>query len=157
MCFQRGQAKCTYGTGCFLLYNTGTAVRNFLRHPTIYDSIPNRMQEQRILLQIMESSHGLLTTVAYQLGAHASPVYALEGSVAIAGAVVQWLKDNLQTIRDPKECESIVEQISVSNRGQIVFVPAFTGLYAPYWRKDARGLLIELILSEICHVTPRDV
>lgn len=87
------------------------------------------------MLQIMDSSHGLLTTVAYQLGAHASPVYALEGSVAIAGAVIQWLKDNLGILTDIKDCE-IVEQMPAGNR--IVFVPAFAGLYAPYWRKDAR-------------------
>ncbi|XP_071638145.1 glycerol kinase 3 [Temnothorax longispinosus] len=113
MCLQQGQAKSTYGTGCFLLYNTGTA--------------------------IVDSSHGLLTTVAYQLGAHASPVYALEGSVAIAGAVVQWLKDNLGILTNIKNCETIVEQISADNR--IVFVPAFAGLYAPYWRKDARSVI----------------
>ncbi|XP_025991427.1 glycerol kinase isoform X1 [Solenopsis invicta] len=113
MCLQQGQAKSTYGTGCFLLYNTGTA--------------------------IVDSSHGLLTTVAYQLGAHASPVYALEGSVAIAGAVIQWLKDNLEILTDIKDCETIIEQISAGNR--IVFVPAFAGLYAPYWRKDARSVI----------------
>ncbi|XP_071553130.1 glycerol kinase 3 isoform X4 [Temnothorax nylanderi] len=113
MCLQQGQAKSTYGTGCFLLYNTGTAM--------------------------VDSSHGLLTTVAYQLGAHASPVYALEGSVAIAGAVVQWLKDNLGILTNIKDCETIVEQISADNR--MVFVPAFAGLYAPYWRKDARSVI----------------
>lgn len=86
----------------------------------------------------MDSSHGLLTTVAYQLGAQASPVYALEGSVAIAGAVVQWLKDNLGILNNIKDCETVVEQMPVENR--LVFVPAFAGLYAPYWRKDARRL-----------------
>ncbi|KOX71603.1 Putative glycerol kinase 3 [Melipona quadrifasciata] len=113
MCLQKGQAKSTYGTGCFLLYNTGTA--------------------------IVDSSHGLLTTVAYQLGPQTAPVYALEGSVAIAGAVIQWLKDNLGILSDVKECESLVEQISTDNR--VTFVPAFAGLYAPYWRKDARGVI----------------
>ncbi|CAL1682716.1 unnamed protein product [Lasius platythorax] len=113
MCLQQGQAKSTYGTGCFLLYNTGKA--------------------------IVDSTHGLLTTVAYQLGAHASPVYALEGSVAIAGAVIQWLKDNLEILTNIKDCETIVEQISTDNR--VVFVPAFAGLYAPYWRKDARSII----------------
>ncbi|XP_072761014.1 glycerol kinase 3 isoform X1 [Anoplolepis gracilipes] len=113
MCLQQGQAKSTYGTGCFLLYNTGTA--------------------------IVDSSHGLLTTVAYQLGAHTSPVYALEGSVAIAGAVIQWLKDNLGILANVKDCETIVEQIPTDNR--VVFVPAFAGLYAPYWRKDARSII----------------
>ncbi|XP_029174733.1 glycerol kinase-like isoform X1 [Nylanderia fulva] len=113
MCLQQGQAKSTYGTGCFLLYNTGRS--------------------------IVDSSHGLLTTVAYQLGAHASPVYALEGSVAIAGAVIQWLKDNLGLLINVKDCETIVEQIPMNNR--LVFVPAFAGLYAPYWRKDARSII----------------
>lgn len=85
----------------------------------------------------MDSSHGLLTTVAYQLGPHASPVYALEGSVAIAGAVIQWLKNNLGILTSVKDCETIVEQMPVGPN-RIVFVPAFAGLYAPYWRKDAR-------------------
>ncbi|XP_060827050.1 glycerol kinase-like isoform X1 [Bombus pascuorum] len=113
MCLQKGHAKSTYGTGCFLLYNTGTA--------------------------IVDSSHGLLTTVAYQLGPQATPVYALEGSVAIAGAVIQWLKDNLGILSDVKESESLVEQIPTDNR--VTFVPAFAGLYAPYWRKDARSVI----------------
>lgn len=92
-----------------------------------------------LILQIVDSSHGLLTTVAYQLGTHASPVYALEGSVAIAGAVIQWLKDNLGILTNIKDCETIVEQISTgTGTNHIVFVPAFAGLYAPYWRKDAR-------------------
>lgn len=89
------------------------------------------------MLQIVDSSHGLLTTVAYQLGAHASPVYALEGSVAIAGAVIEWLKDNLE-INNVKGCETVVDQMPAENN--VVFVPAFAGLYAPYWRKDARRL-----------------
>lgn len=87
-------------------------------------------------MKIVDSSHGLLTTVAYQLGPQATPVYALEGSVAIAGAVIQWLKDNLGILSDVKESESLVEQIPTDNR--VTFVPAFAGLYAPYWRKDAR-------------------
>ncbi|EFN83485.1 Glycerol kinase [Harpegnathos saltator] len=116
MCLQQGLAKSTYGTGCFLLYNTGTA--------------------------IVDSAHGLLTTVAYQLGKHASPVYALEGSIAIAGALIHWLKDNLDILNDIKDCENIVEQISMDNR--VVFVPAFAGLYAPYWRKDARSVICGL-------------
>lgn len=91
------------------------------------------------MFQIVDSSHGLLTTVAYQLGPHASPIYALEGSVAIAGAVIQWLKDNLGILTDVKDCETIVEQMPTDNR--IVFVPAFAGLYAPYWRKDARRFI----------------
>ncbi|XP_017875008.1 glycerol kinase-like isoform X1 [Ceratina calcarata] len=113
MCLQRGQAKNSYGTGCFLLYNTGTA--------------------------IVDSSHGLLTTVAYQLGPEAPPIYALEGSVAIAGAVIQWLKDKLGLLSDIKESESLVEQIPNDNR--VTFVPAFAGLYAPYWRKDAKSVI----------------
>lgn len=113
MCLQKGQAKNSYGTGCFLLYNTGTA--------------------------IVDSSHGLLTTVAYQLGPEAPPIYALEGSVAIAGAVIQWLKDNLGLLSDIKESESLVEQIPNDNR--VTFVPAFAGLYAPYWRKDAKSVI----------------
>lgn len=90
------------------------------------------------MLQIVDSSHGLLTTVAYQLGAHVSPIYALEGSVAIAGAVIQWLKDNLGILNNVKDYETVVEQMPAENR--VVFVPAFAGLYAPYWRKDARRL-----------------
>ncbi|XP_014203524.2 glycerol kinase-like [Copidosoma floridanum] len=113
MCFQHGQAKSTYGTGCFLLYNTGT--------------------------KIVESAHGLLTTVAYQFGPNADPVYALEGSVAIAGAIVRWLQENLEVISDVKETETIIEKLSTDNR--IIFVPAFSGLYAPYWRKDARSVI----------------
>ncbi|XP_076391014.1 glycerol kinase 3 isoform X2 [Megachile rotundata] len=113
MCLHRGQAKSTYGTGCFLLYNTGSAIIN--------------------------SSHGLLTTVAYQLGPQVRPVYALEGSVAVAGAVIEWLKDNLGLISDVKECETLAAQIPTDNR--ITFVPAFSGLYAPYWRKDARSVI----------------
>ncbi|XP_048268155.1 glycerol kinase isoform X2 [Bombus terrestris] len=140
MCLQKGHAKSTYGTGCFLLYNTGTA--------------------------IVDSSHGLLTTVAYQLGPQATPVYALEGSVAIAGAVIQWLKDNLGILSDVKESESLVEQIPTDNR--VTFVPAFAGLYAPYWRKDARSVIcgitedtnsthiIKAALQAICFQT-RDI
>ena len=79
-----------------------------------------------------------MTTVAYQLGPQTAPVYALEGSVAVAGAVIQWLKDNLGMLSDVKEAETLVEQISTDNK-TVTFVPAFSGLYAPYWRKDARG------------------
>ncbi|XP_001603134.1 glycerol kinase-like isoform X1 [Nasonia vitripennis] len=113
MCFQHGQAKSTYGTGCFLLYNTGT--------------------------KIVDSAHGLLTTVGYQFGPKADPVYALEGSIAMAGAIVKWLKDNLQVIDDVSETEAIAEKLTCDNR--IIFVPAFSGLYAPYWRKDARSVI----------------
>lgn len=78
----------------------------------------------------------MLTTVGYQFGPKSDPVYALEGSIAMAGAVVKWLKDNLQVITDVQETETIAEKLSSDNR--IIFVPAFSGLYAPYWRKDAR-------------------
>ncbi|KAF7990060.1 hypothetical protein HCN44_009003 [Aphidius gifuensis] len=113
MCLQRGQAKSTYGTGCFLLYNTGET--------------------------IVKSNNGLITTVAYQMGPKSRPVYALEGSIAIAGGVLDWLKDNLNMLDEIKDCEKIVEQIPGDNR--IIFVPAFAGLYAPYWRKDATSII----------------
>lgn len=115
-CFSSGQAKATYGTGCFLLYNTGNAIVN--------------------------SSHGLLSTVAFQFGKDANPVYALEGSVAIAGAALGWLKDNMNIIESTKEIEQIAE--SVENCGDVYFVPAFSGLYAPYWNQEARGILCGL-------------
>ena len=114
-CFDPGMAKNTYGTGCFLLLNTG-----------------NRP---------MPSSHGLLTTVAYQIGSDA-PVYALEGSVAIAGAGVQWLRDNLGIIDTAPEVETLAA--SVADNGDVYFVPAFNGLFAPYWRSDARGVIVGL-------------
>lgn len=110
-CLSRGEAKATYGTGCFLLYNTGTSS--------------------------VISTHGLLTTVAYQLGAESLPVYALEGSVAIAGAAFNWLRDNLDVIQNFKEVEKITS--TVENSGGVYFVPAFSGLYAPYWKQEARG------------------
>ncbi|XP_023942686.1 glycerol kinase [Bicyclus anynana] len=113
MCLQKGQAKATYGTGCFVLYNTGD-VR-------------------------VTSSRGLLTTVAYQLGAQSPPCYALEGSVAVAGAALSWLKDNIGLIASAKESEALAERATES--GSVVFVPAFSGLYAPYWRQDARGVI----------------
>ncbi|XP_028173890.1 glycerol kinase-like isoform X1 [Ostrinia furnacalis] len=113
MCLQKGQAKATYGTGCFVLYNTG---------------------EIRV-----NSSRGLLTTVAYQLGSKNPPHYALEGSVAIAGAALGWLKDNLGLLESARDSQAIAEQATVN--GSVVFVPAFSGLYAPYWRQDARGVI----------------
>ncbi|XP_022918245.1 glycerol kinase 3-like isoform X2 [Onthophagus taurus] len=116
MCFHQGQAKSTYGTGCFLLYNTGTA--------------------------IVQSSHGLLTTVGYQLGRDEPPVYALEGSIAIAGVAMQWIRDNLGVIGNVSESTKIAQ--SVGEVGEVYFVPAFSGLYAPYWRKDARGVICGL-------------
>ncbi|XP_067007034.1 glycerol kinase 3 [Anabrus simplex] len=116
MCFKQGQAKNTYGTGCFLLYNTGTA--------------------------IVQSSHGLLTTVGYRLGKDAPTIYALEGSVAIAGVAFKWLRDNLGLIKNVKDSESMVKEMTAES--DVCFVPAFSGLYAPYWRKDARSVICGL-------------
>jgi glycerol kinase len=114
-CFNPGQGKNTYGTGCFLLMNTG-------KKP-------------------VQSKHGLLTTVAYQLGDE--PVhYALEGSVAITGALVQWLRDNLGIIKNSPDIEKLAKE--VDDNGGCYFVPAFSGLYAPYWKQDARGVLVGL-------------
>lgn len=114
-CFGVGEVKNTYGTGCFMLLNTGQ--------------------------EIMRSTHGLLTTVAYQLGNQA-PAYALEGSVAVTGALVQWLRDNLGMIRSAPEIESLAN--TVTDNGGIYIVPAFSGLFAPYWRSDARGVIVGL-------------
>jgi glycerol kinase len=114
-CFDAGEAKNTYGTGCFLLLNTG---------------------ERRVT-----SEQGLLTTIAYRLGT-APPVYALEGSIAIAGALVQWLRDNLGIIESAPEVETLAA--SVEDNGGVYFVPAFSGLFAPYWRSDARGVIAGL-------------
>jgi glycerol kinase len=114
-CFQPGEAKNTYGTGCFLLMNTGTAP--------------------------VSSTAGLLTTLAYKLGS--SPAcYALEGSIAISGALVQWLRDNLGIIRSSEEIESLAA--SVNDNGDVYIVPAFSGLYAPYWKDHARGVIAGL-------------
>jgi glycerol kinase len=122
--FDAGRAKNTYGTGCFLLLNTG---------PT---AVP--------------SAHGMLTTLAYQFAGQA-PVYALEGSVAIAGAAVQWLRDNLGLIDATSEVEDLAG--SVMDNGGVYFVPAFSGLFAPYWRSDARGLITGLTrFAEAAHV-----
>jgi glycerol kinase len=114
-CFEIGEAKNTYGTGCFMLLNTGS--------------------------EIVPSKHGLLTTVGYQFG-NGKPVYALEGSVAITGALVQWLRDNLQLITSTPEVEELAK--SVPDNGGVYFVPAFSGLFAPYWRTDARGVITGL-------------
>ena len=114
-CFDAGDAKNTYGTGCFMLLNTGE--------------------------RAVHSWHGLLTTVGYRLG-DAPPVYALEGSVAIAGALIQWLRDNLGIISSASEVEALAR--TVEDTGGIAFVPAFSGLYAPYWRSDARGVIAGL-------------
>jgi len=147
-CYDVGEAKNTYGTGCFMLLNTGS--------------------------ELVPSESGLLTTVAYGLsgGVAALPspsegtVYALEGSIAITGAAVQWLRDNLGLIKDAAETERIAQ--SVEDAGGIYFVPAFSGLFAPYWDMDARGVIVGLTryvnrahivratLEAICYQT-RDV
>jgi glycerol kinase len=114
-CFEAGQSKCTYGTGCFLLMNTGER------------PVPSR--------------HGLITTVAARLG-DGPATYALEGSVAVAGALVGWLRDNLGIIGDASEVEALAR--SVPDSGDVVFVPAFSGLFAPHWRADARGVIAGL-------------
>lgn len=114
-CVSPGDAKNTYGTGCFLLMNTGATPRL--------------------------SQSGLLTTLGYKLG-DAAPVYALEGSVAIAGALVQWLRDNLGLIEQSHEIEALAR--TVPDNGDVYFVPAFSGLYAPRWRGDARGIIAGL-------------
>jgi glycerol kinase len=111
-----GDVKNTYGTGCFLLMNTGAT-------PHV-------------------SQAGLLTTLGYWLGADKKPVYALEGSIAVAGALVQWLRDNLGIIQTSAEIEALAA--SVPDNGDVYFVPAFSGLYAPRWRKDARGIVAGL-------------
>ncbi|XP_013178627.1 PREDICTED: glycerol kinase isoform X3 [Papilio xuthus] len=116
-CLQAGQAKNTYRSGCFLLYNTGT--------------------------RRVHSTHGLITTLAYKLGPNAPPVYALEGSIAVAGGAMKFLRDNLGLVRDvARDTELVAGQ--VFSTGDVYFVPAFSGLYAPYWRKDARGIICGL-------------
>jgi glycerol kinase len=114
-CFEVGEAKNTYGTGCFLLLNTGN--------------------------QPVASKHGLLTTVGYQIKGQ-QPVYCLEGAIAIAGALVQWLRDNLGMISSAAEIEALAK--SVEDNGGAYIVPAFSGLFAPYWRADARGVIVGL-------------
>ncbi|XP_013882485.1 glycerol kinase isoform X2 [Austrofundulus limnaeus] len=116
MCFEEGQAKNTYGTGCFLLRNTGT--------------------------RPLTSEHGLLTTVAYKLGRDKPACYALEGSVAIAGAVIRWLKDNMGIVQSSSEIEQLAAAVGTSYG--CYFVPAFSGLYAPYWEPSARGIICGL-------------
>jgi glycerol kinase len=113
--FTAGTAKNTYGTGCFLIFNTGT--------------------------EIVNSTNGLLTTMAYKLGDEA-PVYALEGSIAVAGSLVQWLRDNIGMISSAPEIEALAAK--VEDNGGVYIVPAFSGLFAPYWRSDARGAIVGL-------------
>jgi glycerol kinase len=114
-CFKPGQVKNTYGTGCFLLMNTG---------------------EKKVV-----SKHGLLTTLAYKFGDQPA-VYALEGSIAIAGALVQWARDNLGLIQRSEEIETLAA--TVADNGDVYVVPAFSGLYAPYWKDSARGVITGL-------------
>jgi glycerol kinase len=115
VCFSVGEAKNTYGTGNFMLLNTGE--------------------------EIVRSKSGLLTTVCYQFGGN-KPVYALEGSIAVTGSAVQWLRDQLGIISGAAEIESLARH--VADNGGVYFVPAFSGLFAPYWRSDARGAIVGL-------------
>jgi glycerol kinase len=114
-CFSAGEAKNTYGTGCFMLLNTGT--------------------------KPVQSKSGLLTTLGYKIGDQPA-VYALEGSIAITGALVQWLRDNLGMIKTSPEIEELAK--TVDDNGGVYFVPAFSGLFAPYWKNDARGVIAGL-------------
>lgn len=111
---RKGEAKSTYGTGAFILLNTGE--------------------------EVVQSTHGLLSTIAFKLGPNAPANYALEGSVAIAGAAVQWIRDGLTLISNASEIETMA--LEVESNGGVYFVPAFNGLFAPWWRDDARGVLI---------------
>ena len=115
VCFSPGEAKNTYGTGNFMLLNTGT--------------------------ELVRSEHGLLTTVCYKLG-EADAVYALEGSIAVTGSAVQWLRDQLHIVTSAADSEALAS--SVPDNGGVYFVPAFSGLFAPYWRSDARGAIVGL-------------
>jgi glycerol kinase len=115
-CFAAGESKNTYGTGCFMLLNTGT--------------------------RVVPSKNGLLTTLAYRLAGQ-PPVYALEGSIAIAGALVGWLRDNLGLIGTSDDIEALAR--TVDDNGGVYFVPAFSGLFAPYWRSEARGVIVEIL------------
>jgi len=140
-CFEIGETKNTYGTGCFMLMNTG-------QEPII-------------------SKHGLITTCAYSFE-KGKPIYALEGSVAIAGAAIQWLRDNLEIIKSAPETEEIAMLLAEEGSAGLFFVPAFSGLFAPYWDMNARGCIIGITrytkrehlvhatLEAICYQT-RDV
>ena len=114
-CFEQGTSKNTYGTGCFMLANTGT--------------------------DIIQSEHGLLTTVLYRIG-DMPAVYALEGSIAVAGSLVQWVRDNLGLIEKSSDIETLA--LKAEDNGGVYFVPAFAGLFAPHWRPDARGVITGL-------------
>jgi glycerol kinase len=114
-CYKSGEAKNTYGTGCFLLMNTGE--------------------------KPVPSKYGLVTTVAYRMGTQPA-AYALEGSIAITGALVQWIRDNFGLISKSSEIETLAR--TVKDNGGVYFVPAFSGLYAPYWKTNARGIIAGL-------------
>lgn len=114
-CFTEGLGKCTYGTGCFLLMNTGK--------------------------KLCYSENGLVSTVAYQVKGE-KPFYAIEGSVAVAGSLVQWLRDNLKLVKTAQELDLFAQE--VEDCGGVYIVPAFAGLFAPYWRSDARGVIAGL-------------
>jgi glycerol kinase len=114
-CFTPGEAKCTYGTGSFLLLNTGT--------------------------EIVRSTHGLLTTVGYKIGDE-DAVYALEGAIAVTGSLVQWFRDSLGLISSAAEIETLAR--TVEDNGGCYIVPAFSGLFAPHWRSEARGIIVGL-------------
>lgn len=123
-CFEPGMLKNTYGTGNFLVLNTGT--------------------------EIVRSERGLLTTVAYRFG-DADPVYALEGSIAVTGSAIQWLRDQLKVFAEAADSEALAE--TVDDNGGVYFVPAFSGLFAPYWRPDARGVIVGLSrYNTVAHV-----
>jgi len=115
-CLDPGQAKATYGTGCFLLFNIGNSIKY--------------------------SSCGLLTTVGFQFGSKSDIVYALEGSISSAGSAITWMKDKMELIRSPAELSS--EASKVNDTKGVYFVPAFKGLFAPRWRSDARGIIVGL-------------
>jgi glycerol kinase len=124
-CFEAGLAKNTYGTGCFMLMHTGSSP--------------------------LDSANGLITTSAAQLGTLQQPQYALEGSVFIGGAVVQWLRDGLGVIQASADIQALAQ--SVPDAGGVTFVPAFTGLGSPYWKPDARGAIVGLTRgSTVAHV-----
>lgn len=124
LCLKPGQAKATYGTGCFLLYNTG-----------------NRK---------VDSTQGLITTVGYKIG-RLPAVYALEGSVAVAGAALSWLRDNIELMSNITQTQDLAERVRCC--GDVYFVPAFSGLYAPYWQPDARGVICGITEdTQQCHI-----
>lgn len=128
-CLKPGESKITYGTGCFTVLNVGN--------------------------KPVPSTHGLLTTIGYRLGPKNETVYALEGSVACAGRAVQWLRDNLKLISNAAETEALAR--SVENSGGVTFVPAFSGLFAPHWRSDARAIIAGMTLhttkAHLCRAT----